>query len=227
MPPKSNEDVQSAQMAFDQALEQIEIQTRGEGFTNLTPHLEEWVARTGVIQGVLHVTALHTSCSLIINENADPFVLSDLSAYMKSLVPEEGIKTNLDIGIFNPYKHSNEGPDDMPAHIRTSLTCSNLSLSIDKRKLVLGTWQAIYLWEHRNSQHSRRINLHAIGEKNIPPSSKQEAKTSTLLALRNGQKINALINKKQHTNELGDEPESQTDVDLLIDRLHELAGEDA
>ena len=214
-------------MTFDQALEQIEIQTKGEGFTNLTPHLEKWVARTGLIQGVLHLTILHTSCSLIINENADPCVLSDPSAYMKSLVPEEGIRKNLDRGMFNPYKHSSEGPDDMPAHIRTSLTCSNLSLSIDERRLLLGTWQAVYLWEHRNSRHSRRINLHAIGEKSIPLSSKKETKTSTLLALRNGQKINALINKKQNTNELGDEPECGTDVDLLIDRLHELAGEDA
>ncbi len=160
-------------MTFEQALDQIKVQTTGEGFTNLTPQIKRWVSKTDIYRGVLHITALHTSCSLIINENADPCVLSDLSAYMKQLVPEDGIRTNLPNKLFIPYKHSSEGPDDMPAHIRTSLTCSNLSLSIEEGRIVLGTWQAVYLWEHRNSNNSRRINLHAIGEKNLSTSLNQ------------------------------------------------------
>ena len=83
---------------------------------------------------------------------------------MKQLVPEEGIRTNLPNKLFNPYEHSSEGPDEMPAHIRTSLTSTSMTLSINLGKLILGTWQAVYLWEHRESEHSRTISLHAIGE---------------------------------------------------------------
>ncbi len=152
-------------MPIEQALDQLTVLTAGEGFTNLTSEVQHWIKKQGIKRGVVHLTVLHTSCSLIINENADPKVLSDLSSYMNSIVPQEGIRTTQQNSIFSPYQHSSEGPDDMPAHIRTSLTSTNLSISIDLGKLVLGTWQGVYLWEHRDGQHSRSINLHVFGEK--------------------------------------------------------------
>ena len=115
-------------------------------------------------QGILTLSCQHTSCSLTINENADPDVLKDLSNFMKALVPEEGFRPISGDGPKGSYLHSAEGMDDMPAHIRTTLTCSSVSLSINSGKLLLGTWQAIYLWEHRQAKHFRTINLHAIGE---------------------------------------------------------------
>ena len=110
------------------------------------------------------LSSQHTSCSLTINENADPRVLEDLSSYMRAIVPEKGIKPINKDERYVSYRHNDEGVDDMPAHIRTMLTNTSLSLSINKSKLVLGTWQAIYLWEHRHSSHSRNVYLHAIGE---------------------------------------------------------------
>ncbi len=151
-------------MSLHQSMEQLDIKTHGEGFINLTPTINSWLAQNEITNGVLHITALHTSCSLTINENADPKVLEDLSSYMKALVPEEGFKSISGNGSSFNYKHSDEGPDDMPAHIRTALTCSNLSLSINSGRLLLGTWQAVYLWEHRSRRQFRKINLHAIGE---------------------------------------------------------------
>jgi secondary thiamine-phosphate synthase enzyme len=159
---------QSAPMSLQQALHQLEIVTSGEGFIDLTQTINRWIAKERIERGVLHLTALHTSCSLTINENADPRVLDDLSTYMKALVPEEGFRSISGKGGAQAYRHADEGPDDMPAHIRTSLTSSSLSLSIDQGKLLLGIWQAIYLWEHRCSGSRRRLALHAIGEMTKP-----------------------------------------------------------
>ena len=152
-------------MSFEQLLDELVIQTKGEGFTDLTSDLNEWIKNSEIKQGVLNIIVLHTSCSLIVNENADPRVLSDLSTYMKSLVPEEGARPISGLGNLKGYLHSEEGKDDMPAHIRTSLTTTSLSLSINKKSLILGTWQAVYLWEHRYSSNLRRISLHALGER--------------------------------------------------------------
>tara|TARA_Y100001968_G_C19366929_1_gene723041 strand:- start:613 stop:1071 length:459 start_codon:yes stop_codon:yes gene_type:complete len=148
----------------DQAFSELTFKTLGEGFVNITSSINDWIASKKIVKGILIISTNHTSCSLIINENADPNVLKDLSNYMKSIVPEISF-TSLDgKSKLQKYLHSEEGVDDMPAHIRTMLTCTSLSLSINNSKLVLGTWQAIYLWEHRYSQNSRRLNLHALGE---------------------------------------------------------------
>ena len=149
---------------MQQILSELSVKTPGQGFTNITPAINHWIKKTKIYQGVLVLSIQHTSCSLTINENADPRVLEDLSAYMSALVPEEGFKPISGKGKHISYLHSDEGSDDMPAHIKTALTCCSLSLSIHENKLVLGTWQAIYLWEHRHLKHSRKICLHAIGE---------------------------------------------------------------
>ncbi len=150
---------------MEQLLEELTIPTNGEGFTNITSTINSWIRRSAFRTGIIIVATKHTSCSLIINENADPRVLKDLSKYMKSLVLEEGLAKLGTLGIHEPYEHSEEGPDDMPAHIRTALTSSSLSLSIDNSALALGTWQAVYLWEHRHLKQIRKLSLHAVGEK--------------------------------------------------------------
>ena len=147
-----------------QILYELSIETPGEGFTDLTSAINQWIEKSKIIKGILVLSIQHTSCSLTINENADSRVLKDLSSFMRSLVPEEGIRSINTQGEHLPYLHDDEGSDDMPAHIKTALTCSSLSLSINESKLVLGTWQAVYLWEHRYSKHSRKVCLHAIGE---------------------------------------------------------------
>ena len=145
-----------------QILDELLVKTKGEGFSNITADLNQWINKNELQQGLLLVFLKHTSCSLVINENADPRVLEDLNSYMRILVPEKEIKsTNGETYIYN---HSEEGNDDMPAHIRTALTCTNLSFSINEGKLILGIWQAIYLWEHRYRNQMRRLSLHAIGE---------------------------------------------------------------
>ncbi len=150
---------------MEQIICELSFQTSGEGFTDITPSINNWIIKKQISKGILIVYLHHTSCSLTINENADPNVLKDLSCYMKALVPEEGFRAISGQGERNSYLHSDEGMDDMPAHIRTALTCSCLSFSIQASKLVLGTWQAVYLWEHRMKNHTRRVSLHAIGEK--------------------------------------------------------------
>ena len=115
--------------------------------------------------GFLNVISLHTSCSLTINENADQNVLGDLKKYMQSVVPYDSYLTLSKNREEISYKHYQEGADDMPAHIKTSLTNTCLSLSFQEGKIMLGTWQAVYLWEHRFDQKERIINVHIIGEK--------------------------------------------------------------
>ena len=150
---------------MEQLNTQFSVETSGEGFSDITSSINNWISRENIKQGIIIITLLHTSCSLIINENADPRVLKDLSAYLKAIVPEEGFKAlNRRDTEKTSYLHSEEGLDDMPAHIKTALTSSSISLSIINKKLLLGTWQAIYLWEHRYSPHTRKVFLNVIGE---------------------------------------------------------------
>ena len=147
-----------------QVLHTFGVATQGEGFTRLDRTLNEWIATTGLDQGVLHLTCLHTSASLTINENADPRVLQDLSAWMARIAPQVGVQdlSPKQRGVY-VYKHDDEGDDDMPGHIRTALTAQTMSLSVDRGRLLLGTWQAVYLWEHRAMGTTRRIAAHLIG----------------------------------------------------------------
>ena len=137
-----------------QAQQELRISTRGRALYEFTGQVAEWLsglkARTGLV--TLHLR--HTSASLLIQENADPDVRRDLDAFFARLVPDGD-----DI-----YIHTAEGEDDMPAHVRTALTAVNLSIPVTGGELALGTWQGIYLWEHRKAPHSRRVVMHFIGE---------------------------------------------------------------
>ncbi len=113
---------------------------------------------------MLTVSPNQAAGSLTINENADPRVLRDLATYLRALVPQEGVKPISGVGALRAYSHADEGPDDMPAHIRTALTCTSLNLSFQRGRLLLGTWQAVYLWEHRRAGSSRELSMHLIGE---------------------------------------------------------------
>ena len=147
-----------------QVLRRVTVQTPGEGFTDLTALLNGEIQTSGLRLGTATLVCLHTSCSLTINENADPRVLHDLTAFARSLVPQKGIRPSEEDSNWRRYHHDDEGPDDMPSHIRTALTSTTLSLSFDRGALVLGTWQAIYLWEHRHRGHRRCLSLHLVGE---------------------------------------------------------------
>ena len=140
-----------------QVLHQLVIATPGAGFTRLNEQLNSWIRTSGIQLGVLHLTCLHTSASLTINENADPRVLDDLSAWMDAVVPQDGKGPLNGQGQRCRYSHDDEGNDDMPAHIRSAMTASSLSVPIADGQLLLGTWQGIYLFEHRRAPHTRRI----------------------------------------------------------------------
>lgn len=114
--------------------------------------------------GLCHLFTRHTSASLIIQENADPDVLHDLAGYFEALVPEAGYESLGGSRRFRAYAHSAEGPDDMPAHIRTVLTRTSEQIPIVEGRLGLGTWQAVYLWEHRDRPHSRQVIVHISGD---------------------------------------------------------------
>jgi secondary thiamine-phosphate synthase enzyme len=136
-----------------QSLHRIEQETRGQGFYELTRVIGAWIGQQDIATGLLTVFCRHTSASLLIQENADPDVRTDLLAFLKRIAPEG-----------DRYVHADEGPDDMPAHIRTVLTQTSLSIPVDRGSLVLGTWQGIYLAEHRARPHRREIVLHLLGE---------------------------------------------------------------
>jgi secondary thiamine-phosphate synthase enzyme len=137
-----------------QLLQELTIATRGRGFTDITESVERFVEDSGLKTGLITLHLQHTSASLLIQENADPEVRQDLERFFSRLVPDG-----------DPlFQHNAEGDDDMPAHIRTMLTCVNLSVPFDKGELALGTWQGIYLWEHRTHPHRRRILIHLFGE---------------------------------------------------------------
>ena len=150
---------------MEQIFSKLNFKTDGGGLINITDDLNLFIQKNNFHSGIFTLSSLHTSCSLTINENADPNVLKDLEKYMKSMVPYNCYtslsKDREDIY----YEHSQEGEDDMPAHIKTALTNTNLSLSFQKGQIILGTWQAIYLWEHRFNPKERTINVHIIGEK--------------------------------------------------------------
>ena len=128
---------------------ELSVETPGEGFLDITAEVRHFLARAGAADGALSLFLRHTSASLTIQENADPDVLHDLVAALRHLAPR-------DFG----WVHDTEGPDDMPAHIRTALTGVQLSIPVAEKKLMLGTWQGIYLFEHRARPHRREIVLH-------------------------------------------------------------------
>lgn len=134
--------------------EQVVVPTRGQGLYGVTREVEQAVSRAGVDVGLATVFVRHTSASLIINENADPDVPRDLEAFLQRLVPEG-----------DPlYRHTAEGPDDMPAHVKSALTATSLAIPVTSGRLALGTWQGIFLWEHRRAAHSRKLLVHISGE---------------------------------------------------------------
>ncbi|SEK67568.1 secondary thiamine-phosphate synthase enzyme [Sphingomonas palmae] len=136
-----------------QASGELTIDTRGQGLIEITDQVARWLDDQAITTGLLTVFCRHTSASLLINENAAPAVRRDMERYLARLAPES-----------RDYEHDDEGPDDMPAHLRTALTDVSLSIPIARGQPVLGTWQGIYLFEHRTAPHRRRIALHVIGE---------------------------------------------------------------
>lgn len=213
-------------MALAQTLTQLKIQTKGKGFTRLNERIETWLGTETIEQGVLHLTCLHTSCSITINENADPRVLSDLAAWMEAVVPQDGKGPADAQGQRRRYLHDDEGDDDMPAHIRTALTSQTMTLSIQNGRLLLGTWQAVYLWEHRELGSTRRIACHFIGDKQASLTSAnttQTASNQTLLNLRNATRLNQQIQDRIQPEAWAEDGGNATDVDLLIDRLHDIS----
>ncbi len=132
---------------------ELRIRTHGQGLLEITDDVAAVVREAGVDAGLCTVFVCHTSASLTIQENADPSARHDLEAWLNRLVPEN-----------DPlYTHTAEGPDDMPSHIKAILTCVSLSIPIAAGRLVLGTWQGIYLWEHRTRSHTRRVVVHISG----------------------------------------------------------------
>ncbi|AFZ30863.1 protein of unknown function UPF0047 [Gloeocapsa sp. PCC 7428] len=130
----------------------LRIPTQGKSLNNVTAKIESIVAESGIETGICHLFLRHTSASLVIQENADPDVLKDLENFLAKLVPEDAY-----------YIHSAEGPDDMPAHIRTVLTHTSEQIPIAKGELLLGTWQGVYIWEHRRRSHNRELVVHITG----------------------------------------------------------------
>jgi len=137
-----------------QGLHELRLSTRGRGLYEITPQVAAWLVKDGFKTGLATLHLRHTSASLLIQENADPSAREDLERFFSRLVPDGD----------SLFIHTAEGRDDMPAHIRTALTAVNLSIPVDQGRLTLGTWQGIYLWEHRHSPHARTVALHFIGE---------------------------------------------------------------
>ena len=137
-----------------QAIHHLSVKARTRGLVEFTDEARGFVADQGISTGLLTLFCRHTSASLVIQENADPDVRADLAAFFETIAPEDPKR----------YRHDTEGPDDMPAHLRTALTQSQLSIPIASGKPVLGTWQGIYLFEHRRIAHQREIVLHMIGD---------------------------------------------------------------
>ena len=139
---------------FRQSFHEISISTRGRGLYEFTPEVERWVAQNKFRDGLLTIHSQHTSASLLIQENASPDVRHDFEQFFKRLVPDG-----------DPiFEHTIEGDDDMPAHVRTALTAVNLNIPVRNGQMALGTWQGIFLWEHRLRPHLRHAVLHFIGE---------------------------------------------------------------
>ncbi len=136
-----------------QATHRLVVATKGQGLWPITANVADWVGRQGIDTGLLTVFIRHTSASLLIQENADPTVRADLDDFFRRLVPENA-----------RYRHDSEGPDDMPAHIRAALGQTQLGIPVQNGRMALGTWQGIYLYEHRASPHRRELALHLSGD---------------------------------------------------------------
>ena len=139
---------------MQQIFHEIKINTKGQGLYDFTTKTLAWLNKQKIKNGMLNINILHTSASLVIQENADPDVLYDLKNFFDKLAPMDN----------KLYKHTTEGKDDMPAHIKSALTNNQLTLSFKNKKLMLGTWQGLYLFEHRLEQHTRILTHHIIGE---------------------------------------------------------------
>lgn len=139
--------------AMRQASTILTVATSGRGFTEITRDVAGWLDGTGIAEGVLTLLCRHTSASLLIQENAASAVKTDLARWFDRLAPEG-----------DHYAHDDEGPDDMPAHLRAVLTGVNLSIPVQRGRMLLGTWQGIYLAEHRRVPHRREVALHVVGE---------------------------------------------------------------
>ena len=139
---------------MQQIFYEIEIKTNGQGLYDFTEQTVSWVKKQKISNGILNINILHTSASLVIQENADPDVLYDLKNFFDKLVPMDN----------KFYKHTTEGKDDMPAHIKSALTNNQLTLSIKNKQMMLGTWQGLYLFEHRLEKYTRILSHHLIGD---------------------------------------------------------------
>jgi secondary thiamine-phosphate synthase enzyme len=137
-----------------QALTEIEIATLGPGLYEATRQIQDFTSHSGIMTGLLTVFCRHTSCSLLVQENADPDVRTDLMEFFRRLVPEG----------MDWIVHDTEGPDDMPAHIKAALTQTSIGIPVSRGTPMLGTWQGLYLFEHRRAPHRRRLVLQLIGE---------------------------------------------------------------
>ena len=138
---------------MDQIFHEIKINTKGQGLYNFTDETMLWLNKQKINNGILNINILHTSASLVIQENADPDVLYDLKNFFDKLAPMNN----------KLYKHTTEGKDDMPSHIKSALTNNQITLSIKDKKPILGTWQGLYLFEHRLEKHTRILSHHLIG----------------------------------------------------------------
>jgi secondary thiamine-phosphate synthase enzyme len=136
-----------------QASHELTITTPGQGLHEFTRAVTDWVGASGIAAGLLTIFVRHTSASLLIQENAAPAARRDLERYFAAVAPES-----------LAYEHDDEGPDDMPAHLRSALTATSLSIPVAGGRPVLGTWQGLYLFEHRAAPHRRRVALHLIGD---------------------------------------------------------------
>ena len=151
---KDEEEHDTSSIMLRQSFHQIQIQTRGRALYEFTDKVQQLVAQSGLRDGSVTLHLQHTSASLLIQENADPEVRRDLERFFSRLVPDGDAL----------FEHRAEGQDDMPAHVRTALTAVNLVIPFTQGRLALGTWQGIYLWEHRHQAHQRSITAHLFGE---------------------------------------------------------------
>jgi len=131
----------------------LTVETRGQGLLEVTEDIARWQQSTGIVEGLVTLFCRHTSASLLIQENAAPAVQRDIAAYFREIAPEDPSR----------YEHDDEGPDDMPAHLRAALTAVSVQIPVFGGRLMLGTWQGIYVFEHRRRPHRREIALHLIG----------------------------------------------------------------
>lgn len=132
----------------------LQVETRGKGLYEITDSIEHWLAGQQAVGGLLTVFIQHTSASLTIQENADPDVVYDLNQFFGRIAPEDN----------RLYRHTAEGPDDMPAHIRAALTLTQLSIPVEQGRMTLGTWQGVYVFEHRSRPHRRTVVLHLLAD---------------------------------------------------------------